>query len=114
MSINKELIKGCAKTIVLQLLADKSAHGYELLTILKEKTAGQLEFTEGTLYPLLHQLEQENFVNSVWTRGQGERKRKVYEITSDGRKLLQIKSQELFAFIDTMKNLIASRDSLFS
>ena len=82
MSSNKDLIKGCTKTIVLQLLAGKSMHGYELLITLKDKTHGQLEFTEGTLYPLLHQLEKENYLVSAWTAGQGERKRKIYEINS--------------------------------
>lgn len=109
MSSNKDLIKGCTKTIVLQLLAGKSMHGYELLTTLKDKTQGQLEFTEGTLYPLLHQLEKENFLVSKWAVGKGERKRKIYDITTQGRALLKERTQELFDFMDVIKSLIASR-----
>jgi PadR family transcriptional regulator, regulatory protein PadR len=59
MAVNKELLKGTAKTLVLQLLSENEMHGYELLSQLKEKSKNLIEITEGTLYPLLHSLEED-------------------------------------------------------
>lgn len=106
MAINKELLKGSLKTIVLQLLLNRDMHGYELLSTLKEKTNSRLEVTEGTLYPLLHSLEEDGCLVSKWQKGSGKRKIKVYEITPDGKKLLKKRSQELFDFMSVLKDLV--------
>lgn len=110
MSINKELLKGSMKTVVLQMLKRKTMHGYELLATIKDMSGGKLEVTEGTLYPLLHSLEQDGFVEAVWEKGAGQRKRRVYEITKQGRKLLKDRTQELNEFMAVMGALIARRD----
>lgn len=112
MSINKELLKGCMKTIVLQMLKRKTMHGYELLATIKESSAGKLEVTEGTLYPLLHSLEEDGFVVAIWEKGAGQRKRRVYEITKEGRKLLKDRTQELNEFMSVVGALIARSQGL--
>lgn len=107
MAINKELLKGTAKTLVLQLLSEREMHGYELLTKLKEKSKNLIEITEGTLYPLLHTLEEDGFLTASWEKGASNRKRKVYAITPDGKKSLAIRSQELKEFVSVIQRFVA-------
>lgn len=106
MAINKELLKGTAKTLVLQLLSEREMHGYELLTMMKEKSKNLIEITEGTLYPLLHTLEEDGFLTSSWEKSAGKRKRKIYAITPDGKKSLVERSKELKEFISVMQRFV--------
>lgn len=109
MAINKELFKGCSKTIVLQLLEKEKMHGYELSARLKELSSGELEITEGTLYPLLHSLESDKYIKANWETSGGGRKKKVYELTSSGKKALKVKRQEWQHFVSTMKILLPAK-----
>lgn len=112
MAINKELLKGTAKTLVLQLLSEQEMHGYELLSQLKEKSKNLIEITEGTLYPLLHALEEDGLLTASWEKVAGERKRKIYSITSDGKKSLKQRSQELMEFVSVIQKLVAVKYSM--
>lgn len=107
MQIDKQLLKGCTKTLVLQLLSKKSMHGYELTTQLKTLSSGKLEVTEGTIYPMLHSLEADGAITSV-TLEQGKRTRKVYQITDQGRDLLKTKTKEWHDFQSMMEQLLAA------
>ncbi len=109
MQIDKQLLKGCTKTLVLQLLSKKNMHGYELATQLKTLSTGKIEVTEGTLYPLLHALEADGAIASSIVE-QGKRTRKVYSLTTEGKKLLKSKTQEWQEFQSMMDQLLkASR-----
>jgi PadR family transcriptional regulator, regulatory protein PadR len=111
MQINKQLLKGCTKTIVLQLLSKKNMHGYELSVQLKTLSAGKVEVTEGTLYPLLHSLEADGAISSTIIE-QGKRTRKVYVITSEGKRLLKSKTEEWQEFQSMMEKLLAASRGL--
>ncbi len=107
MQVDKQLLKGCTKTIVLQLLSKKRMHGYELSVQLKTLSQGKIEVTEGTIYPLLHSLEADGAITSNIIE-QGKRTRKVYEITAEGKKLLKTKIQEWQEFQSMMEQLLAA------
>lgn len=109
MAVDKELLKGCSKTIVLELLSNKGMHGYELSQKLKQRTNGKIEITEGTLYPLLHALEADGSISSSWLHAVGQRRRKVYTITSKGKKLLKEKRKEWEEFLSTMELLLPAK-----
>ena len=111
MTVDKELLKGCSKTIVLQLLSKKGMHGYELSQKLKQSTSGKIEITEGTLYPLLHALEADGSITSNWLHVVGQRRRKVYTITTKGKKLLKEKTKEWQEFLSTMELLLPAKYS---
>lgn len=114
MAVNKELLKGTAKTIVLQLLSEDEMHGYELLTKMKEKSKNLLEITEGTLYPLLHSLEEDGFLTSNWEKGDGQRRRKIYSITPDGKKSLQVRAKELKEFMSVIQKMVTVKFSIMN
>ena len=98
MSFNKELLKGSTATLILTLLSRKQMYGYEIIKELEIISSGSFEMKEGTLYPILHSLEEEGFVESKWVGEEGSRQRKYYHITKNGRGHLKEKKQEWIQF----------------
>ena len=98
MTINKELLKGSTGTLVLTLLGRKQMYGYEIIKELEIVSSGTFEMKEGTLYPILHSLEEAGFVESKWVGEEGTRQRKYYLITKIGRAHLKEKKQEWVQF----------------
>ena len=80
-----ELPRGALRAVILALLADKPAHGYAIARAVEERTGGALKMREGTLYPALHELETEGFIEADVETVDG-RKRRVYSLTREGRK----------------------------
>ncbi|GAB04287.1 PadR family transcriptional regulator [Gordonia amarae] len=89
MHIDKDLVAASATPLVLGILADEGAsYGYAILKRVRELSGGNLEWTDGMLYPLLHRLERQGYVQSSWqTSGEG-RRRKHYTLTDAGRRTL--------------------------
>jgi PadR family transcriptional regulator PadR len=94
MKINKELMKGSTTIIILGLLKDKSMYGYEMIKVIEQKSKGIFDFKEGTLYPLLHGLESNGYIESYWQESNEGRKRKYYRITKAGSNQLEEKKLE--------------------
>ena len=106
MKINKELIKGSTSILILSLLENEDMYGYQITQLLKEKSEKVFELKEGTLYPMLHGLENENAVESYWFDADNGKRRKYYKITSDGRKLLSRKKNEWQAYTKAVNSVI--------
>ncbi len=98
MTVNKELLKGSTTTMILALLEKKSMYGYEMIKEMEQRSNGVFNFKEGTLYPILHSLEQKGLVQSCWLESEVGRRRKYYQITVDGRSQLEYKQAEWFKF----------------
>lgn len=64
MKINKELIKGSTDMLILNLLKNEDMYGYHMIKKLKEKSKNVFDLKEGTLYPILHSLEEKNLITS--------------------------------------------------
>lgn len=84
-SLTTNLLRGNTATLVLAILRDGSAHGYAIAAEINRRSDAALEFKQGTLYPLLHELEREQLIASEWEIPNGERPRRVYTITDAGR-----------------------------
>jgi PadR family transcriptional regulator, regulatory protein PadR len=106
MKINKELLKGSTTVLILSLLNRKNMYGYEMIKEIELKSKNVFSFKEGTLYPILHSLENENYIESYWDSSQGARKRKYYKITDSGKKILSEKEQEWKLFSSTVNNVL--------
>lgn len=107
MKINKELIKGSTTVLILSLLNRKNMYGYEMIKEIELKSKNVFSFKEGTLYPILHSLENENYIESYWDSNTGARKRKYYKITESGKKILLEKEQEWKLFSSTVNNVLS-------
>ena len=106
MKINKELLKGSTSILVLSLLQKNEMYGYQIIKEMELKSSGVFSFKEGTLYPILHNLEEENLVESFWKDGENLRKRKYYRITKKGRGALKEKEEEWTLFTSTVNKII--------
>lgn len=98
MTVSKELLKGSTVILILSLLDERPMYGYEMIKEVEEKSSGTFSFKEGTLYPILHSLESQGFVESYWGEGTGNRKRKYYRITKEGQTKAREKKREWSTF----------------
>jgi PadR family transcriptional regulator PadR len=110
--LDKELIKGSTLTVVLSVLIKKEMYGYELIKTIERETDGAFKLKEGTLYPILHQLEKEGAIAARWEESEGGRKRRYYRITPKGRKLYASKTKEWSSFRSTIDLLLGSSGHL--
>ena|ERR1019366_2114623 len=101
------LYKGCLEPIVMRLLKDNGRmYGYQITQMVKELTKGELQITEGALYPLLHRLEEQGVLETEM-ENIGNRIRKYYTLTKAGKKQTSIAMEELQMFIQSL-NLIVN------
>ncbi len=109
---NQKLYKGSLQTIILQLLAsNEKMYGYEITQKVKELTKGELNITEGALYPALHKLEADGLLD-VEVTNVGNRLRKYYKLTENGTKETVSKLEEMQEFLKTMQQLVNPKFSL--
>jgi transcriptional regulator len=101
-----ERLKGNVDLLLLAVLAAAPAHGYQVLERLRLRSEGAFDLPEGTLYPALHRLEGRGWVASSWVRVQG-RNRRVYALTTDGRRQLAIQRHEWAGFTAGMAAVLA-------
>ena len=85
MAVDKSLVSGSTMMLILKLLEEKDMYGYEMIETLREKSENVFELKAGTLYPLLHGLEEKGFVESYEKEAVGKI-RKYYHITRSGKK----------------------------
>ena len=102
-----EIPKGALRAVVLSLLSEKPLHGYAIVQALKLRTGGALELKEGSLYPALHELELEGFVDAHWEKSPEGRKRRVYSITPRGRRETSAWRDRWLAMAELLKSLLA-------
>ena len=102
MHITKDLVAASATPLVLGILADGESYGYAILKQVNELSNGQLEWTDGLLYPLLHRLERLGHIESNWQTPPGGRRRKYYRITDQGRAELAEQRRQWATVVDTL------------
>ena len=85
VEINKDLIAASSTPLVLAILAEADSYGYAILQRVREVSGGQIAWTDGMLYPVLHRLERLGLVEARWEVAESGRRRKYYAITPSGR-----------------------------
>ncbi len=109
---NNQLYRGSLTTIILRLLEQEGKmYGYEITQKVKELTKGELQITEGALYPALHKLEADGLLD-VEVAKVGNRLRKYYKLTESGSKETANKLEEMQEFLRTMQHLVNPKFSL--
>jgi DNA-binding PadR family transcriptional regulator len=88
VSVNKDLVAASSTPMVLAILAERDSYGYAILKRVRELSGGELEWTDGMLYPVLHRLERSGFIESRWQEAESGRQRKYYQVTRAGRQQL--------------------------
>ena len=93
MAVDKSLVSGSTAMLIMKLLEDKDMYGYEMIEVLRERSRNVFELKAGTLYPLLHGMEEKGYLESYEQEAVGKL-RKYYHLTKTGKKQLQKKAQE--------------------
>ena len=88
MRLSKELVAASAGALVLSILEQGESYGYEIIRRVKELSAGQIRWTDGMLYPVLHRLEAQGAITARWRVADNGRKRKYYALKTVGRRAL--------------------------
>ncbi|GAA2860057.1 putative DNA-binding protein YwzG [Actinoplanes cyaneus] len=105
MRVTKDLVAASATPIVLGILAEGDSYGYAILRRINDLSGGELDWTEGFLYPLLHRLERLGHVEASWQTAGGGRKRKYYRITEQGIAELAEQHRQWETVVDALKQI---------
>ncbi len=92
--IDRELIAATSASIVLSILHEADSYGYEIIQQVSSVSDGEIAWSEAMLYPVLHRLEERQYVRSYWLDSATGRKRKYYAITPSGKKALEEKRRQ--------------------
>src|SRR5882724_7646027 len=95
---DREWKKGSAEFLILSLLEQRARHGYEISRLIETRSDGALRFHVTSLYPLLYRLEDRGFLLGKWVEKAGERRRRFYQLTPAGRKMLAAQRKEWRVF----------------
>ncbi len=106
MPIDKSLVSGSMSMLILKLLSEKDMYGYEMIDTLRKRSENVFELKAGTLYPLLHSLEEKNYL-TCYEREVAGKIRKYYQLTKDGRKFLEKKQNEWEQYAKAVTNVLA-------
>jgi len=94
MEIQKDLVAASATPLVLAILSEGESYGYAIIKRVAQLSNGELQWTDGMLYPLLHRLERNGYVEAVWGQSETGRKRKYYRLTPAGADQLERQRRE--------------------
>lgn len=104
MKVEKSLISGSTSMLILRLLEEQDMYGYEMIETLREKSRNVFELKAGTLYPLLHGMENKGYLES-YEQEEGGKVRKYYKLTKEGRKALREKHQEWLVYKEAVEGV---------
>ena len=108
MALNKlerELKRGSAELLILALVEARPRHGYEISKLIEERSAGRLKFKVASLYPLLYRLEERGWIAGKWIEKAGERRRRFYRLTAEGKQVLAAQRDNWRAFVDAIQQI---------
>lgn len=100
-----DTLKGQLELVVLASLRGGPRHGYAIIKELHNRSRGEFDVLEGTLYPALHRLEQAGLIKSRWATAAG-RRRRVYELTKKGTRALADQESEWRSFVRTLDSIL--------
>lgn len=93
MSRPSDLIQGTLDLLILRVLAREPAHGWAIARRIQQLSREVLQVTQGSLYPALHRLEQQGWLEASWVKTETGREAKVYALTRAGRKQLTLETR---------------------
>jgi DNA-binding PadR family transcriptional regulator len=108
----KELLRGNTPSLLLYLIAKSGRiHGYGLIQEIRSRSKGYFQFRAGTVYPVLHKLEQEGLIRGEWAAQAGRQQRRHYTITEKGKQALSRRLSTWVEFTTAMNLILQPRGS---
>jgi PadR family transcriptional regulator len=103
---DREWKKGSAELLILSLLEARPRHGYEISKLIEQRSGGAVRFHVASLYPLLYRLEERGWVQGRWVEKSGQRRRRYYRLTPEGRKVLAAQRRGWQAFVAAINSIL--------
>jgi transcriptional regulator len=111
LSSSRELKKGSAELLILSAIEARPRHGYDIARVIETRSGGAVTFHAASLYPLLYRLEQRGWISGRWTEKAGERRRRLYRLTRDGRRVLAEQRSLWHAFVRAMDRVVGAEQA---
>lgn len=102
---DRELKKGSAELLILSLVEHRARHGYEISRLIEDRSDGVLKFNVASFYPLLYRLEKRGFIEGRWVEKSGQRRRRYYRVTAQGRKVLKEQRSTWAEFVNAINRI---------
>jgi transcriptional regulator len=108
MAPHTDVKRGSAELMVLAAIEERARHGYEIAKLIDDRSGGVLRFHIPSLYPMLYRMERRGWIEGKWIEKAGQRRRRYYRLTPDGRKILAQQRntwRELLSALQTVAGL---------
>jgi len=102
---DRELKKGSAELLILSLVESRARHGYEIGKLIEQRSQGAVRFNAASLYPLLYRLEKRGWIVGRWVEKEGQRRRRYYRLTPQGRKVLAAQRRGWKVFVEAINRI---------
>jgi len=103
--LSKDLVAASARPMILSILSQGESYGYEIIQQVRQLSDGQIEWSDGMLYPVLRRLEKEGLIESEWRTADSGRKRRYYHLSNQGGKALEIEKKQWLIVNTTLETL---------
>jgi PadR family transcriptional regulator, regulatory protein PadR len=103
--LDRELKKGSAELLILSLVEDQPRHGYDIGNLIEQRSRGVLKFNVASLYPLLYRLEKRGWILGRWVEKAGQRRRRYYRLTPEGKKVLAAQRSSWLEFVEAVNRI---------
>jgi len=103
--------RGSAELLILSLIEARPRHGYEISKLIEQRSEGTVRFYVASLYPLLYRLEKRGWIQGRWIEKSGQRRRRYYRLTSQGRKVLASQRRGWQAFVMAIKRITEAENA---
>ncbi len=110
-ALGRELKRGSTELLILALLEENERHGYDLARLIGERSRGAITFHVASLYPTLYRMEDRGLIEGRWVERPGQRRRRYYRITRDGRKVLASQRSVWESFFEGLNRVARFRQA---
>ena len=102
---DREWKKGSAEMLILSLVEALPRHGYEISKLIEQRSDGAVRFHAASLYPLLYRLEKRGWIEGRWVEKSGQRRRRYYKLTGQGRRVLASQRESWRTFVEAINRI---------
>ena len=107
--VGRDVKKGSAELLVLALIEDRARHGYEIGKLIEVRSGGVLKFHIASLYPMLYKLERRGLIQGRWVEKTGQRRKRFYRLTPEGRRVLESQRNRWQEFMSALARVAGIR-----
>ena len=109
LSVGPDVKKGSAELLILSLVEERARHGYEIGKLIEDRSKGVLKFHIASLYPMLYKLEKRGLIEGRWVEKAGQRRKRFYRITPQGRQVLERQRSRWQEFMSALSRVAGIR-----